>query len=185
MSPAARRYFGCILPVLLAVFGCGTILLIGYASRVAIQISSIPDDSMAPLLSPGWTVLVNNMAYWTEDPGVGDVVTVRHDDGWVLRRIVAVPGEEIAVVGGEILVDGAPRDPGYTPHGSGADAAPVVLGSEQYFVMADDRSALDSRAWGPVDSDDIYGLAVFQVDRNREFHAVLVTPTPPPATGGS
>lgn len=184
MSPAARRYFGCCLPVLLLVFGCATLALIGYASRVAVQLSRIPDDSMAPLLQPGWTILVNNMAYWTEDPAVGDVVTVGHDGGWSLRRIVALPGEEIAVVGGEIVIDGTPRDPGYAPHGVGEDVSPLVLGPTQYFVMADDRGEPDSRDWGPADRDDIYGLAVFQIDGEREFHTVLVTPTPPAGSGG-
>ncbi|MFN2114350.1 MAG: signal peptidase I [Anaerolineae bacterium] len=180
MSPAARRYFGCCLPVLLLAFGCGTFALLGYASRVAVQVSGIPDDSMAPLLRPGWTILVNNMAYWTDEPSVGNVVTVGYDGKWALRRVVAVPGETIEVKDGQVIVDGQPRDPGYAPHGEGPDQPPVELGPDMYFVLADDRSAPDSRIWGPVHRDDIYGLAVFQIDNQREFHAVLVTPTPAP-----
>jgi signal peptidase I len=183
LSPAARRYFGCVLPLLLCTFGCGTVLLAGYASRVAVQVSHVRDASMAPLMVPGWTVIVNNMAYWTDEPRVGHVVTVGHDGNWYLRRIVALPGETVEVKDGKIIVDGKPRDPGYTPHGVGPDAGPITLGPTEYFVMADDREAPDSRVWGPIERDDIYGLAVFQMDRQRNFLPVLVTPTPAPVAG--
>lgn len=182
MSPASRRYFGCVLPLLLCAFGCATMLLAGYASRVAIQVSGIRDASMAPLLRPGWTVIVNNMAYWTDEPVLGHVVTVGRDGDWYLRRIVAEPGETITVTDGTIVVDGTPRDPGYTPQGVGPDAGPVTLGPDEYYVMADNREAEDSRAWGPIARDDIYGLAIFQLDRQREVYPVLVTPTPPPGS---
>lgn len=178
MSPTARRYFGCVLPVLLAVFGCGTLLLVGYASQVAIQLRRIPDTSMEPVLTRGLTALVNNMAYWTDEPALGDVVTVGHERGLEMRRIVAVPGESIEVRDDVILVDGAPRDPGYTPRGSGPDVPPVTLGEDEFFVLADDRSAEDSRTWGPIARDDIIGLVIFQIDEDRTFIEVLVTPTP-------
>ena len=62
----------------------------------------------------------------------------------------------------------------------GPDQSPLALGPDMYFVLADNRAAPDSRAWGPVHRDDIYGLAIFQIDEQRELHAVLVTPTPVP-----
>lgn len=180
MSPSARRYFGCFLPLLLAVFGCGTLLLVGQAGRIAVELRRVPDDSMAPLLSPGRTVMLNNAAYWTAEPAVGDVVTVKAPAGWALRRIMAAPGETIEVRSGRVLVNGRPRDPGYTPVGTGPDAPPVLLAEDEYFVMADNRAAEDSRVWGPMPRDRIFGLAIFQIDEQRSLLPVLVTPTAAP-----
>lgn len=178
MSPNARRYFGCFLPLVLAVFGCATFFLVGNAGRIVFELRPMPDDSMTPLLRPGWMVFMNNAAYWADDPRVGDIVTVETPDGWALRRIVAVPGERVEVRRGRILVDGLERDPGYNPTGTGTDAEAVTLGDGEYYVMADNREATDSRTWGPIPRSAIFGSAIFQIDDQRTFHEVMITPTP-------
>jgi len=194
MSSNARRYFGCFLPMVLAIFGCGTMLLLGNAGRIVVELRPVPDDSMAPLLQPGWSVMLSNAAFWVQEPPVGDIVTVKTADGWALRRIVAAPGETIEVRGGRILVNGRPRDPGYTPIGRGPDQLPITLGADQYFLMADNRDAVDSRTWGPVARDRIFGRAIFKIGEGRTFLEVMITPTaalplppvgtPTPGTGG-
>lgn len=178
MSPSARRYFGCFLPLLLAVFGCGSLFLVGYAGRVVFQFERMPSADMAPLIVEGWTVMINNSAYWADEPGLGDIVTVDRPDGWRLRRIVGLPGETVAVEDGAVLVDGEPRDVGYAPIGRGPDAPPVELGPGEYYVLADNREADDSRVWGPIERMDIFGRAIFQIDRELTFHEVMITPTP-------
>jgi signal peptidase I len=179
VSPAARRYFGCVLPLLLCVFGCGTMLLLGYAGQVLFQIERVPDANMAPLLTPGSQVIINNMAYWSTNPRNGQIVTIRRPDGWSMRRVVAVPGETVEVRDGRAWVDGAPRDPGYEPHGTGPEQAPLSLGPDEYFVLADDRTADDSRTWGAVRQDAILGRVLFVIGPDRAFNSVEVTPTPP------
>jgi signal peptidase I len=181
MSPRARRYFGCVLPVALIVFGCATVLLLGYAGQVLVQVERVPDDTMAPLLKPGWTVVVNNMGYWAADPDRGHIVTVSRPGGWAIRRVVALPGESVAVTDGQVYIDGRLRDPGYTPHGRGPDFGPFTVPADHVFLVADDRDAEDSRQWGAASRDDLFGLVVFQVGPDRRFDPVLVTATPTPA----
>ncbi|MCE7938928.1 MAG: signal peptidase I, partial [Chloroflexi bacterium CFX6] len=143
--------------------------MLGYASRVFVQVLSVPDAAMAPALEMGWSVIVDNTAYWTMNPQRGETVSIQRPDGLVFRRVIGLPGETVAIDGGVVTVDGRPCD-GRTalPHGTcdpgtGAvdDLPPVTLGAEAYFVMAADRRFDDSRAWGPVPRADIVGEPAF------------------------
>ena len=86
----------------------------------------------------------------------GDVIVFRypHDESKsFLQRIVGTPGERIEIADGITFIDGKALDEPYVaaenrlPHSMAA----VVLGSDEYFVMGDNRgNASDSRSWGPV-----------------------------------
>ncbi|RIL11443.1 signal peptidase I [bacterium] len=188
MSARAQRFFGCFLPLGLAVFGCGALLMLGYASRVFVQVLSVPDAAMAPALEMGWSVIVDNTAYWTMNPQRGETVSIQRPDGLVFRRVIGLPGETVAIDGGVVTVDGRPCD-GRTalPHGTcdpgtGAvdDLPPVTLGAEAYFVMAADRRFDDSRAWGPVPRADIVGEPAFHRRAEGGFDPIVTPPAPTP-----
>lgn len=82
-----------------------------------------------------------------------------------LKRIVAGPGDSVAMVGGRLLVNGhAPPD----PHGSRCQSTflcnfrvPVRIPSGDYFMLGDNRAASDdSRFWGPVPRSWIVAVVV-------------------------
>ena len=178
MSTHARRFFGCFLPMVLAAFGCLVVLMMGYAGRVFVQVETVDSGDMGAPLHLGWTVIINNMTFWTTDPRPGNIVSVYRDDRQWLRRIVGAPGESVTVQGGRLLVHTASRSRrstapeagvatidglGYIVWGTarGADFAPVTLAEDQYFVWADHRTDEDSRTWGPLPRRSIYGRAWF------------------------
>jgi signal peptidase I len=167
-----------LLPLFLCVFGCGTSMMLGYSAQVMFEYASVPDDSMAPLLKPNVRVVISNLSYWSDDPETDDVVTVERDGRRRIRRIVAVPGETVEVTDGRLIVDGQSREIGYEPHGSGPDQAELVLGDDEYYVLADNRSATDSRTWGAISRDDIIGQVVFTSGPDGGFDTIVVTPTP-------
>jgi len=187
MSARARRYFGCLLPLALALFGCGALAMLGYAGQIFVQIERVPDGAMAPVLRPGWQVVVDNTAHWTADPARGTVVLIARPGGRAFRRIVGLPGERVEIAGGTLRVNGATCDgatpihdaicnPGGTPGQRLADLAPLALAPGAYFVMAEDWTAADSRAWGPVPRADIFGIPIFR--RGGGGFEPIVWPTP-------
>jgi signal peptidase I len=158
--------------------------------RFLIKPYRIPSESMVPTLKVGQRVLVNRIGHSFSKPAVGDVVVfhppkgaeaarcgVAHSRESVcpqslpkkdtvnfIKRVVAGPGDRIAVKGGHVILNGkqqkepfiAPCDPG-----GGCDfPEAITIPDGEYFMMGDNRgSSDDSRYWGPVPDDWIIGGA--------------------------
>jgi signal peptidase I len=156
----------------------------------------IPSPSMEPTLVPGERVLVNRLSYTLGgDPSVGDVVvfhpptgadgngrecavnrgvdqacpqgTEEQSDQNFIKRIVAGPGDTLAIEGGHPVVNGVKKtdEPYIRACGSGDVCnleEPIEIPPDSYFMMGDNRgSSDDSRYWGPVPKDWIVGKAFF------------------------
>lgn len=81
-----------------------------------------------------------------------------------VKRLVALPGDTVAVIGGVLYVnDQAVQEP-YVTYPSRADYPPRRLGADEYMVMGDNRAnSHDSRSSdvGPLTKDMIVGRAAF------------------------
>jgi signal peptidase I len=152
----------------------------------------IPSGSMEPTLDIGQRVLVNRFIYDFKDPKIGDIVVfhppagadkgtecgvVRKPDEACpkstpeessqnfIKRIVAGPGDKLAVKNGHPVVNGVEKtDEPYTNPCGSSDACnlprTITIPPDQYFMMGDNRGASDdSRFWGPVPEDWIIGEA--------------------------
>jgi DNA-directed RNA polymerase subunit RPC12/RpoP/signal peptidase I len=64
------------------------------------------DDATVTEPRPGTRVLIDRAAYLLEKPKRFDVVAFATEDGFAIKRIVALPGEEWRIEEGEIHVDG-------------------------------------------------------------------------------
>ena len=99
----------------------------------------------------------------------GDVVVFRHpsvDGRLMLKRVAALPGERVGVVGGRVLVEGAETMVG-ADDGGGNDGGlwevEWVLGEDEWFVAGDNsESSLDSRRLGPIRGSWIRGRVWFR-----------------------
>jgi signal peptidase I len=89
-----------------------------------------------------------------------------------IKRVVAVPGDTIEVRAGLLYLNGVRvADPHAHFEKSTAERLPasqadymppLKLGTDQYFMMGDNRDhSYDSRFWGPITRDAIEGRAMF------------------------
>ncbi len=81
-----------------------------------------------------------------------------------IKRVVGLPGDRIAIVGGHVIRNGTREsDPYITPCGSAPDCSfpqPVTIPAGEYYVVGDNRGeSADSREWGPIPRAWIVGLA--------------------------
>lgn len=142
-------------------------------------------DSYYPTLRPGARVLANKRAYDHADPQRGDTIVFRSPDRtrtWV-KRVIALPGDELEIIAGEIWVNGdhiSRRTLRTEPAGSIAresigDHAYEVVEDDSHldktvippnhvFVLGDHRPrSLDSRHFGPISIFSITGKVTTQI----------------------
>ena len=120
----------------------------------------VEGTSMTPTYRNGRLNLINRLAYRWHAPRRGDVVAVRADGTYtvLLKRIVGLPGERVAIRRGRVLVNGQALDEPYA-RGREISAPPggYVLGDDEYFVIGDNR---DVSVYFKVHRDEILGRAL-------------------------
>ena len=132
-----------------------------------IQPVKVEGTSMQPRLVDQERIFVNRFIYRFEDIHRGDVVVFwypRDTNKSFIKRVVAVPGDLVEILNGVVFVNGSEvKEPYLKPEFRDHDSfSKNVVPAEQYFVLGDHRnSSNDSRNWGFVPRDLIYGKAVF------------------------
>jgi signal peptidase I len=126
--------------------------------------SEVVGDSMAPNYLPQERLLVTK-SYYT--PQRGDIVAgdFRREDGTstsFLKRVVAIPGDEVLFSGDDIWVNGVfAAYPGVVTLGPASDVITVEVPAGEVFLAGDNRPiSLDSRFYGTVPMGWIRGKAV-------------------------
>ena len=118
-------------------------------------------DSMLPTYSSGRLTLVNRMAYVRSRPRRGDIVAIRLAGPSVvyIKRVIGLPGERLAVLDGQVLINGEPLLEPYVRHQRRLwQLDELTLGPDEYYVVGDNRSASDV---GAVAAARILGRLVF------------------------
>ncbi len=161
------------------------IVVVGVALLVAILVRTfllahfvVEGTSMYSTLDTGDRVFVNKMSYRLHDPNRGDVVVLHEITGAterdLIKRVIALPGEELRMENCEVFIDSDPTDTEpaqrlvepyldptvVTPGNCGQSIPATTISEDQVFVMGDNRAgSQDSRAIGPIAYDDLVGRA--------------------------
>ncbi len=127
----------------------------------ALRIDRVDGRSMVPTLQPDAFVLVDVRS---GTPERGEIVAFRHERAGValyVKRVIGIAGDRIAIDRGIVERNGVRLGEPYVTLRDARSLAPVVVPSESYFVLGDDRpGSEDSRAWGFVRAGDIEGRAL-------------------------
>ena len=81
-----------------------------------------------------------------------------------IKRVIGLPGDIVEIDRGVVMVNGKLLAEDYVPeeYRDYQSRPPVRLGPDEYYVLGDHRSSSnDSRAWGTVPRQNIYGKAEF------------------------
>lgn len=127
----------------------------------------VEGTSMLPMLKDQDRLFINKMVYRVEDVHRGDVVVFlypRDHTKSYIKRVIALPGDDLRIDHGTVYVNGKKIVEKYVPprFADERSEAEMVIPPHKYFVMGDHRSiSSDSRDFGPVDRSLIYGKAAF------------------------
>jgi signal peptidase I len=127
----------------------------------------VEGTSMLPRLEDRDRLFINKFVYHFEGIHRGDVVVFhypRDPEKSYIKRVIALPGDRLRIDRGDVYLNGNLLPEPYVPdeYRDMKSMQETVLPSEEYFMMGDHRSiSSDSREFGPVDRELIYGKAVF------------------------
>jgi signal peptidase I len=127
----------------------------------------VEGTSMLPRLEDQDRLFINKFAYHFEKIERGDVVVFyypRDPEKSYIKRVIALPGDDLRIDAGRVYVNGELLTEPYVPrrYRDTRSQEGTVIPAGEYFVMGDHRSiSSDSRDFGPVPRDLIYGKAAF------------------------
>src|ERR1039458_5519810 len=129
----------------------------------------VEGTSMMPTLTDQERIFINKFTYHLGLGSIdrGDMVVFwfpLDPSKSYIKRVIGIPGDTVYIDAGQVYVNGRLLTESYVPE----DYRDRVTWEEhrippgQYFVVGDHRSSSsDSRTWGFVTRDAIYGKAVF------------------------
>ena len=132
-----------------------------------IQPVKVEGTSMQPRLVDQERIFVNRFIYRFADIQRGDVVVFwypRDPAKSFIKRVVGVPGDTVEIRRGAVSVNGSEILEPYlkSEYRDHESYRRTVVPPDHYFVLGDHRnSSNDSRNWGFVPRDLIYGKAIF------------------------
>jgi signal peptidase I len=127
----------------------------------------VEGTSMQPGLRDQDRLFIDKFFFRFEKIGRGDVVVFhypRDPEKSYIKRVIALPGDTIRINQGRVFINGFPIEEPYVPlrYEDTRSMAEMTVPPGEFFVMGDHRSiSSDSRDFGPVDRDLIYGKAEF------------------------
>lgn len=154
-----RVLLGVVIPAVIIALLVNTFLA---------QTTYVHGQSMEPNLHDNQRLVLEKVSYsgWLHlrNPQRGDVVVVRIESSAVplIKRVIGLPGDRVAIRGGRILINGRLLDEPYLTGPTYGDYGPIDVPPLHLFVMGDNRSfSNDSRNFGPVPLKDVIGRAWF------------------------
>jgi signal peptidase I len=117
---------------------------------------------MEPRVGAGEFVVIDTLSYRIGAPKRGDIVAFRHGgpSEAYLKRVVALPGEHVAIRHGIVMIDGKSLTEPYVRYRDDRSFSELTVPAGAYYVLGDNRSnSDDSRDWGFVPSGAIIGKA--------------------------
>ena len=135
--------------------------------------TSVIGVSMEPVLYNGQEVLIDRLVYQLTAPKKGDVVVFlpngNPNSHYYLKRVVAVPGETVQIIGGYLYINDILYDEDDSidkMEDAGIAGNAIRLRADEFFVLGDNRNnSEDSRSGniGVVSRDVIRGKAWFKL----------------------
>ena len=100
----------------------------------------IVGESMAPTLHDGQWVIVNKLAYRFRPPARSEIVCIWTGTDYMTKRVIGLPGEEVAMHAGKLQVNGRLCLEPYVEDPANLEILPGKIPANSFAVIGDRRS---------------------------------------------
>ncbi len=144
-----------------------TAIVVAFVRTWVVEGMEIKGHSMSHTLEHGERVFVNKLSYRLAGFKRGDIAFLWSPEHRtrLVKRIIALPGEEIEIRRGRVYIDGEKLNEPYVPKTfrSYESIQPTTVPENHYFVMGDHRnSSNDSRFFSFVPEENLLGTALLR-----------------------
>lgn len=155
-------------PVLMWLRDLGISLIVSAFIIVFLyQPVKVEGTSMLPGLEDQERIFINKFVYRFGTVERGDIVVFhypRDPNKSYIKRVIGVEGDRVRIENGRVFVNGRQLEEPYVPeeYADLRSYSEVKVPPHSFYLLGDHRtSSSDSRDFGPVDQQFIYGKAVF------------------------
>lgn len=148
-------------------------LVIALVITTFVKPTVVKNHSMSHTLEENDFLMINRLLYKRGEPQRGDIIvfespllTATGQEKLLIKRVIALPGDEIVIQDGQVFIDGDPLYETYLEDGYTLGYVDMIVPEGQMFVMGDNRNnSLDSRdqALGLVEKEDLVGKAFLRL----------------------
>ncbi len=174
MEETKPKRSGCLRTLLSVVVAVVLVVILAFCLRTFVfQAYEIPSGSMEDTIMTGDMVFSEKVSYYFDSPKAGDIITFDdpiEDDRILIKRVIAVEGQTVDLIDGQVYVDGVALDESYTEGKpsyplttpAGIEISyPYTVPEGELWVMGDNRTnSSDSRYFGAVDASTVTGKAI-------------------------
>lgn len=130
----------------------------------------VQGQSMEPNFEENQYLIIDLFSHHFYEPERGQSVVIKFEDRYLLKRIIALPGERIKISEGQIMIyndthpEGVLLDESYLPKDVLTTGERITaLSTNEYFVLGDNRSrSKDSRHFGVVTQEQLVGRVLLR-----------------------
>lgn len=155
-------------------------LIIFVVIRAGVQNFRIEGFSMEPNFHDGQYLLISKVDYILHPPERGDVVVFMSPQDLsrdFIKRVIGLPGETVEIREGKVFINNKELAQNYTVNPGSYNFGPVNVGSDQLFVLGDNRNnSSDSHSWGNLPRSDMIGKAWISYWPPQQW-AIIQTPS--------
>ena len=143
------------------------ILVVVFIKLFVVSPIRVNGASMNPTLNDKDIMLLDEISYRFSDIQRFDIVVVKEEDEYLIKRVIGLPGEVVEYKNDKLYIDGKYVKEDFK-HKETFDFS-TTLGKDEYFIMGDNRTnSTDSRVFGPISRDKIMGktsLTILPISR--------------------
>lgn len=139
------------------------VMLVVFIKAYVVTPIRVNGPSMNDTLKNKDIMLLDEVSYRFSDIKRFDIVVLKYDDEYIIKRVVGLPGEELEVKDDQLYINGKLVKQNFN-HAETKDIEKVIIEDNCYYVLGDNRvNSIDSRIIGSVDKSRIKGKAIFTI----------------------